>query len=234
MTNDGKKADFRLLFLVVSQKLGLKAEEVFTHERIPVQYHVHAKGTASGEVADMLGLGGVDKTLLMSMLPKTVADGMLLKLRNHLYLGSPNSGVAFTMPLSGVSACLMHMMQALEHENGLTERNDNTTMDNRYTMIMAFVNQGFSEAVMAAARPAGARGGTVFHSRRAETEEAHQFWGISVQEEREIVMILAEKEQKTEIMKAITEKCGMQSEAHGMVLSVPVDSVAGLNKDLLE
>ena len=105
-------------------------------------------------------------------------------------------------------------------------------MESKYSMIMSFVNQGFSDDVMSAAKPAGASGGTVFHSRRVENEQTLQFWGISIQPEREIVLILAPKENKTAIMRAISEKCGVGSDAHGVVISLPVDDVAGLNKDI--
>ena len=33
---------------------------------------------------------------------------------------------------------------------------------------------------------------------------------------------------KVQIMRAISEKCGMQTEAKGPVLSLPIDSVMGL------
>lgn len=98
-----------------------------------------------------------------------------------------------------------------------------------YSLIMAIVEQGYSEAVMNAARPMGATGGTVFHCRRAGSEEAMHFWGITVQPEREIVIVLANRSEKLGIMKAIGEKCGMSSEAHGVVLSLPVDGVAGMD-----
>ncbi len=47
---------------------------------------------------------------------------------------------------------------------------------------------------------------------------------------KEIILILTPKTDKVAIMKAISEKCGVQSEAHGVVVSLPVDSVAGLNE----
>lgn len=56
-------------------------------------------------------------------------------------------------------------------------------------------------------------------------------FGISVQEEREIVLILAESEKKKDIMKAIVDKCGANTDADGMVVSIPVDSVEGIYKD---
>lgn len=81
---------------------------------------------------------------------------------------------------------------------------------------------------MEAARPEGASGGTVFHSRRIASEETMKFWKISVQEEREVVMILARKEDKLSIMQAIGQKCGVKSEAQGVVFSLPVDESVGL------
>ena len=115
-----------------------------------------------------------------------------------------------------------------EEKRRLLERNDGDMTDNDYSMIMAIVNQGFSEDVMNAARPMGASGGTVFHSRRVGNEQAMKFWKISVQEEREVVIILAKKEDKLAIMQEIGKKCGMHSQAQGIVMSLPVDNVMGL------
>ena len=82
---------------------------------------------------------------------------------------------------------------------------------------------------MNAARPKGASGGTVFHSRRIGNQEAMKFWKISVQEEREVVLILAQKEDKLAIMQEIGRQCGMNSKAQGIVMSLPVDGIAGLD-----
>lgn len=232
MKTDDRKPEFSLLFLIVSQKLSQKAQSLFSLGHIPLYDTVYAKGTATSEFADVMGLGSIDKTVTLSMLPKAFADKMLVKLRDNLYLGTPNTGVAFTVPMNGLSAGVMSVMKVMG-DNESTERKEGENMDINYTMIMAFVDQGYSDDVMSAAKPAGATGGTVFHSRRVGSEEAMQFWGISIQEEREIVLILADKEKKLDIMKAIGEKCGSNSPAHGMVVSLPVDNVVGLNKSTL-
>ena len=232
MKLEGKNPDIRLAFLIVSQKLATKAEALFSEVKIPIEYRVSAMGTARGEVVDILGFGGIDKTVFLSILPKSAADSNMKKMQNRLYLGTPNTGVAFTVPLSAATAGLTRLMQSIDTQTENKSEGDN--MDSKYTMIMAFVNQGFSEDVMSAAKPAGASGGTVFHSRRVENEESMRFWGIPIQQEREIVLILATKENKVAIMKAISDKCGIQSDAHGVVISLPVDDVAGLNKDIEE
>lgn len=230
MTEIRKKASFRLLFLIATPKLVNKAVALFKEGDIPTQYLIHGQGTASSQVMDMLGLDGVDKNILMGMMPKAFADGMLIKLRKKLHLGMPNTGIAFTLLLSGSSGRVVQLMEGLESEDRprLLERREPGMTENEYSMIMAIVNQGFSEDVMNAARPKGASGGTVFHSRRIGNEEAMKFWKISVQEEREIVIILAQKEDKKAIMQAIGENCGMESKAQGIILSLPVDGIVGL------
>ena len=230
MTEMRKKASFRLLFLIATPKLVTKAVALLKEGDIPTQYLIHGQGTASSQVMDMLGLDGVDKNILMGMMPKAFADGMLIKLRKKLHLGMPNTGIAFTLPLSGSSGRVVQLMEGLEAEDRprLLERRESGMTENEYSMIMAIVNQGFSEEVMNAARPKGASGGTVFHSRRIGNEEAMKFWKISVQEEREIVIILAQKEDKKAIMQAIGENCGMESKAQGIILSLPVDGIVGL------
>ena len=231
MTANRKKASYRILFLIATPKLVKKAADLFNQEDVPMQYLFHAQGTASSEVMDMLGLDGVDKNILMSMMPKAFAGEMLSKLQKKLHLGMPNTGIAFTLVLSGGSGHIVQLIDSLQPEvnRTLLERNETGMAGNEYYMIMAIVNQGFSEEVMNAARPVGASGGTVFHSRRIGSAEAMKFWKISVQEEREVVIILAAKDDEQAIMEAIGQQCGMQSKAQGMVMSLPVDGVVGLD-----
>ena len=81
MTANRKKASYRILFLIATPKLVKKAADLFNQEDVPMQYLFHAQGTASSEVMDMLGLDGVDKNILMSMMPKAFAGEMLSKLQ---------------------------------------------------------------------------------------------------------------------------------------------------------
>ena len=224
-----KKLDFRLFFFIAVPKLTRKAKEIYIEENVPITYNLTAHGTASSEVMAVLGLENNEKRVLISLVPGSVTENLVSKLRDRLFLGAPNTGIAFNVPLSGCSSSMMQMMNQLNENYDISlEAEEGDSMDNEHVMLMAFVDEGYSEDVMAAARPAGAKGGTVFHSRCAGSEDTLKIWNIVVQQQREIVIILAEKMNKVAIMKAISEKCGSQSPAHGMVISLPVDDVAGL------
>ena len=107
-------------------------------------------------------------------------------------------------------------------------KEENSMSETKYSLVAAIVNRGFSGDVMETVRGAGAKGGTVIHSRRIGNEDVTNFWGLSVQDEKEIVLILTESANKVALMKCIGESCGMHSEAQGIVMSMPIDSVAGI------
>ncbi len=225
-----KKPALRLLFLISTPKLAAKASEQLAAENVPMQHLFRAHGTASSEIMDMLGLGSTEKTVLMSMMPKRYADKMIVRLRRQLQLGSVNSGVAFTIAISGCGAKMTRLIETLDEQDAPlgAEPEGKTMTENRYAMILAIVDQGYSEDVMCAARGAGATGGTVFNTRSVSGEAVGKFWGASVQEVREVVMILAEKEYRLPIIRAIEQQCGVSSPAHGVARSLPVDAAAGL------
>ena len=90
------------------------------------------------------------------------------------------------------------------------------------------LNQGYVDLVMDAARDAGAYGGTVIHAKGTGMEQAEKFMGVSLAAEKEMIFIVAKKEQKNQIMQAIMEKAGLDSKAKSIVFSLPVTDTAGL------
>ena len=100
--------------------------------------------------------------------------------------------------------------------------------EHSHDLIVSIINHGFSDEFMNTARAAGATGGTVLHARGQAHEGAVKFFGISVQDEKEIILIITSKEKKATIMQAVSEAHGLNSEAHGIVFSVPVNDVNGL------
>lgn len=222
-----KKMAVQALLMITTPKLADKAAKLFQKEKFSLQYRFNAEGTAPSEIMDMLGLGSIDKCVLVSILQKQQAEDILKKLRASLQMNAVNSGIAFTIPLNGVSNLILRLLSP----NGLNDDKptgkDGTTMaETKHALITAVVNRGFSGDVMNAARSAGAMGGTVVHSRQMGDLEATAMWGAD--EEKELVMILADAESRVAIMQAISEKCGMHSEAKGLVLSMPIDSVTGI------
>jgi nitrogen regulatory protein PII len=81
---------------------------------------------------------------------------------------------------------------------------------------------------MDAARELGARGGTVVHARGTANLEAEKFFGITVQPEKEMVLILVPSEIKEDILHALYRTVGLKTPGQGIAFSLPVDGVVGL------
>lgn len=229
MENNNSKPSYRLLVLIATPKLADKATELFCHCEIPVQYRMSASGTAPSDIMDMLGLGSIDKSILASVVEKRIGTAMLGKLHSELRLDTVGSGISFTLPLTGASKLILQILTHTAQNAEITNGKERYIMtDIKYSLITAIVNRGFSGDVMEAAKSAGAGGGTVIHGRSIVSKAAIGATELSVPDEKEMVMIIAEAESKTAIMKAIGEKCGMSSDAKGMVISLPIDSVIGI------
>ena len=87
MSTEKMRASFRLLMLIATPKLTDKALLLFEKGKLPMQLQAYAHGTASREMMDMLGLDSGEKSLLLTMMPKTDADDLLIRLRRELRLG---------------------------------------------------------------------------------------------------------------------------------------------------
>ncbi|MCH5172242.1 MAG: P-II family nitrogen regulator [Erysipelotrichales bacterium] len=98
----------------------------------------------------------------------------------------------------------------------------------QYEVVFCIVNNGFSEAVMDAAKSYGARGGTVLRARGTASKEAEKIFNISIQAEKEIVMIIIPSEIKENILHALYKQVGLDTPGQGIAFCLPVDDVIGL------
>ena len=96
-------------------------------------------------------------------------------------------------------------------------------MDNKFELVVCIVNAGFSQNVMAAARKAGARGGTILRGRGSANPEAEEFFGLTIQPDQEVILILSSAEDKDKIISAIYHDSGLTTEGQGIAFSLPVE-----------
>lgn len=232
-----KRPLIRLLVTIVNRGRLQKISELYENEHVHLHYICLGHGTATSEILDMLGLGSTDKAVIFSFEPYFQVKRVMNALLDKLELKKPGNGIAFTIPITGVSSPIMQLLES-ELINSIQKevdsRMESIKSDIKNSLIVSVVNQGFTENVIAAAKQGGARGGTVVHARRSGSEKVESFFGISIDSEKEIVMILSPVENKAEIMKCIGQSCGMTTEARGLIFSLPVEDVAGINLENIE
>ena len=103
-------------------------------------------------------------------------------------------------------------------------------MDTKYEAVFCIVNSGFSDDVMFAARKVGAAGGTIIKGRGTAPLEAERLFKITVQPEKEIVLLLVPETIKDKVLQELYHSVGLDNAGQGIVFSLPVDKALGLAK----
>lgn len=211
------------------------------HEQIPVFFREHSintiisllcEGTAGKKLLDLLGLEETQKELHYAMTTRARAKRLLNSLVHELGLDMPGQGVAFTVPLGSIAGAssLDYFTHGQDIILGEVSEMPNTFL---YELIVAIANRGHVDDVMNAARSAGAMGGTVLHAKGTNPFGENRFFGMSIADEKEMILILSAANQKTAIMRAIMDQAGVHSPAHTVMFTLPVESVAGLRSIMI-
>lgn len=230
---DGKNLQTapRLVIAITREEDQKRLEEVLDSMDVPMCFQFRGKGTAPSEMMDIFGLRGTTRLLTGALLPKSQVKPLFETMNRNLSFRHRGGGIAITVPVSGCQNRILQMLnEAEKDEIEETPKGDEKVMkeQSEYTVIWVSVASGYSDDVVDAARNAGAKGGTVMKGRRRSAERVSHHFGISMQEEQDFVMIVVPREKKNETMSAISSVCGLGSDAHGVVLALPVDEVMGL------
>ena len=94
--------------------------------------------------------------------------------------------------------------------------------EKKFELVVCIVNAGYSENVMKAARSAGARGGSIVRGRGSANPESEEFLGVTIQPDKEIVLVLVTADIKDAVLKTIYKNAGLSTEGAGIVFSLPV------------
>lgn len=199
----------KLIITIVERGQGRAVCQLYTDHQIPWHYHSIGRGTASSELLDVLGLGGTERDVLFS-LGTARAVGRLMEYLDDDYPEDIEAkGLAFCTALTGLNNIVAAALDRAAEPAETTGGSDTMAAEAENSMIMVIVNTGHTDEVMNTARAAGARGGTIVRSRFAGDEEAGRFFGITVQGEKEIILIVA-GDNRNAIMEMVNMKHGLK------------------------
>lgn len=218
----------KLLVSIVNQKDDKKLKEILDEISVSLSFSFAGTGTARSTMLDYLGIGETEKVVALSLFPESDEDKIIREIRNKMSLYLVGRGISFTIPLTGISEIVANGIAAAA-SNKIDRRKVMAGEERKFDLIIASVEANHVDEAIEAARAAGAAGGTVIRARSLDNAKAEQFIGISLMEERELLLILTKKEGKLAIMQALSEKVGLKTEAGGVIFSVPVDRTAGIS-----
>lgn len=170
---------------------------------------IMGRGTAENSILQLLGLGDTSKDITYNIIDESIEQQVRQAIISETEKKKDHFGVMFSVKIDE----FMKSGASDKQENGDTEMEQN----NNYEMINVIVNKGYAEDAMAAARKAGAKGGTIIGARGTAKEGDAKFFGMEIVPEKEMLMILAPTEQKQSIIESITNLACFEKAGSGIV-----------------
>ena len=223
------------LMLTITKRSDSKEFVNFFLERkaFPI-YCTFCNGTTNSETLNLLGIEQNEKFLIQNIVTKQKMDELTDALTHRMNIDLPDRGISVAVPLSSFASRKM-LDYIFEGQNaaspedigqGKSDEKNSNERNPEMELIISIFCKGNTDNIMKLAREAGATGGTIIHAKGTLSADTDVFFGMTISDEKEILYIVAKKEIKNEIMKAISAYSD-ESGAHPMVFSLPVSAAAG-------
>lgn len=194
---------------------------------------VQAAGTAPNAVMQLLGLGAGAREVYFTIVAED-AEPRVRAVVAKVAEASRRSrfGVVFRTAVARFARFGLDEARGAgkSAEDAAKNENGNDAMhEQSETELVAFVvNKGFADDAMAAARKAGATGGTVLKARGTAKPGDETFFGVPLVPEKELLLVLAPRATAEAVFEAVRALPCFAERGSGIAFSVPVADFSAL------
>ncbi|MDY4104098.1 MAG: P-II family nitrogen regulator [Oscillospiraceae bacterium] len=215
--------ELNFLITVLERKRKNEMTALLQHHNVQLILTLLGKGTASREQLSLYGLEPTEKAVICAVSAGNRTRQIMKSAKRKLNIDIPGNGIMMAIPVKSVGG-----------GKTLAYLTDNTPPDGtvpamnfEHELIVVILNEGYTDPVMNAARSAGATGGTILHA-KGTARETEKFFGVSLAQEKEVILIVSRTGEKGGIMQAVNRRCGPSTPAGAISFSLPISAVSGL------
>lgn len=183
-------------------------------------------GTARTDLLTYLGIGDRERDIVLAAVPAAGRGRLLRALSTDLKLKKHGSGILFTLPMSAVGGKATLEILRGDTPSGARER-EGTMHSEHADLIITIVQRGYAQDVVEAAKSVGAQGATVLHGRASGIGEIRRFYGITVEPQKDVVLMLVPHDIVGDVMRVVCQQAGLKTAGMGISFSLPVVDVVG-------
>lgn len=226
-----RKVKLLITIMNYDAHLGKKVTDIANDLGNTLSFSFLGHGTARKHLLNYLGLGESQKEIMFSLISDQNEVELLKSINKELKLYLLGRGIAFTIPVASISKIIDRTITtSLQKQSSKSKGAQVMESNNKYNLIVVGVKPTHTNEVIEASRKAGATGGTIINARGVNNRQIEQFLGLNIQEEIEIVLIIALKEVSKDIMLEIQKVAGLHTEGNGILFSLPVDNLVGIGQ----
>lgn len=179
---------------------------------------IHAFGTITDPILDLLGLSDSKRELLLMLVESQDEDQVHHILENKCQLSRKGHGVLISCPTSSVYGS-HHLNQPFNKEEFPLHS---------YQLVVTIVDRDLGDEVVKRARQEGAQGATIIHGRGLGSEKASQIFNITIEPEKELVLMIVESAKVADIIEKLSSALEIDQPGKGIIFSVAVNNATGL------
>ena len=212
---------FELVYVIVKSGMGtkvLKAAKEFGFRGGTICL---GRGTISHKILSFLAIEDTRKEILLFGADGKTAQEVMEKLSRKFKFEKPYHGIAFATAASRIVGMSCYLGDHVGEEETKMEKI-------YYQNIITIVNKGKAEEVIEAAQLAGSKGGTIINARGSGVHETSKVFHMEIEPEKEMIMILAKREETEAIVKAISESQQLDQPGNGIVFVQNVERTYGI------
>ena len=211
-------SSFNMIIGIVPQDCG----ELLTHAAVDSGAQggtiSRGKGTAASTFLQILGFGDSNKDIVYILVPaestKKIMDSMIQASADK----KQPFGILFSTKVSQFV------------KSGKSTGKEDNMSETTHQLITLIVNKGYADDAMAAARDAGATGGTILTARGTARAGDEKFFGVEIVPEKDMVLILAENSKVKPIMDAVCALDCLSKPGSGIAFTNPAENFTLLGK----
>lgn len=224
-----RSTDMRLLTLILSENQSHRCTRLIKEQGIQGGVVTIGRGTVSSGLLNLLGIKSQRKDVIGLLLSSKRAAELMDYFDEVFEFSKPGHGIAYSTRVLGAVG-----LQAQDAGNEqMCEKAGTNTVHGvervcMFKKLTVIVDRGMSGDVMDIALKAGVRGGTILHGRGAGAEMATSLFGIEIEPEKELVIILTPDDLVDRVVQALTEGLHLDEPAKGILFVEPILDARGL------
>lgn len=207
-----------LIVTVLKRGKASKVLHALKNEGVSGGTILYGEGTADSSILKLLDLDHTRKEVLLSVIKRDIEDEVIQKMIKKFRFDSPNTGIIFTVPLIEI------ITNKQRYDRLEVKEKDNMS----HEVIFVVVENHRGDEVVEIANAYGAKGATIMHGRGSGLHEKGSIFNITIEPEKEVVMVLVPKEQHAEIIDGLSKDLKIDEPGNGIIFSAGVSQAYGL------
>jgi nitrogen regulatory protein PII len=184
---------------------------------------VFGKGTADKKTYEnLLGIPyEPEKEIIFIIVENSLIKDVLSSVTDVGKLNKKGYGIAFVIDIRKCIGVLATNKTYNEEERLMDK-------ERKYDLIVTIVNKGRALEVVDASKKAGAEGGTIINGRGSGIHENARVFGIVIEPEKELVLILVEKESSSTVLATIKDDLDLENSGNGIAFVLGIENTVGM------